>query len=163
MEYLAHTEEGFALHYNPNSDAMHWKYIRKYKSSKGKWVYVYPKDKLKIKNFIDTKITGNAYKQHASDAQKSSSDYSRIAYDRYSAAAGAHAKAKNWDDVERAKSYERQSESFYRIADKYKQEAAQAWQNYKYDSFVGRSETAISRGKEWIADNLEALAKKIRY
>lgn len=48
MEYLAHTEEGFALHYNPNSDAMHWKYIRKYISSKGKWVYVYDDSKNKL-------------------------------------------------------------------------------------------------------------------
>ena len=163
MEYLAHTEEGFALHYNPNSDAMHWKYIRKYKSPKGKWVYVYPKDKLKIKNFIDTKITGNAYKQHASEAQEKSSDYAGIAYNQYFTAAQEHAKAKNWDDVERAKVYERQSELSNRMAEYYSNEASKAWQNYKYDSFVGRSETAISRGKKWVADNLETLAKKIRY
>lgn len=163
MEYLAHTEKGFALRYNPNSDAMHWKYIRKYKSAKGKWVYVYPNDKLKVKNFIDTKITGKAYKQHASEAQKKSSDYAGLAYNRYFTAAQEHAKAKNWDNVERAKVYERQSELSNRMAEYYSNEAANAWANYKYDSFVGRSETAISRGKKWIADNLEALAKKIRY
>lgn len=33
----------------------------------GKWVYTYDNDKLGIKNFIDTKITGKAYKQHAQE------------------------------------------------------------------------------------------------
>lgn len=38
------------------------KYIDKYKSKAGKWVYVYPN---KLQNVIDTKVTGKAYKNEA--------------------------------------------------------------------------------------------------
>ena len=50
-----------------DDELMHWKYIKREKKN-GKWVYYYDNDKLGIKNFIDTKITGKAYKQHAQEA-----------------------------------------------------------------------------------------------
>ena len=50
-----------------DDELYHWKYIKREKVN-GKWVYTYPNDKLGIKNFIDTKITGKAYKQHRDEA-----------------------------------------------------------------------------------------------
>lgn len=49
-----------------NDELMHWRYIKREKKN-GKWVYTYPNDKLGIKQFIDTKITGKAYEQHAQE------------------------------------------------------------------------------------------------
>ena len=47
------------------SELYHQKYIYRYKGKNGKWVYVYPgktKFSRSAKEFIDTKITGKAYK-----------------------------------------------------------------------------------------------------
>lgn len=60
-----------AVHGPPgNEELYHWKYVRKYKKN-GKWRYVYPNDKLGIKEAISTKITGSAYKQHANEVNES--------------------------------------------------------------------------------------------
>lgn len=57
--------------HNMSSDELyHWKYTRKYKNSKGDWVYVYPDDKHGVKNFVGTKITGQAYRQHNEEATR---------------------------------------------------------------------------------------------
>lgn len=50
-----------------DDELYHWKYIKREKKN-GKWVYTYSNDKLGVKNFIDTKITGNAYWQDAGEA-----------------------------------------------------------------------------------------------
>lgn len=52
-----------------DDELMHWKYTRREKKN-GEWVYYYDNDKLGVKNFIDTKITGKAYKQHAKEASE---------------------------------------------------------------------------------------------
>lgn len=50
-----------------DDELYHWKYTKREKVN-GKWVYTYDNDKLGVKNFIDTKITGNAYWQDAIEA-----------------------------------------------------------------------------------------------
>ena len=50
----------------------HWKYIRKYKGKNGKWRYVYFN---KAKKFIDTRVTGNAYKEEAEIAKAQAQAY----------------------------------------------------------------------------------------
>lgn len=50
-------------------ELQHWKYIKRERKN-GKWVYTYPNDKLGIKNFIDTKVTGKAYEQHLDEVTK---------------------------------------------------------------------------------------------
>ena len=53
----------------------HWKYIRKYKGKNGKWRYVYFN---KAKKFIDTRVTGNAYKEEAEKAQEKTQKHKNI-------------------------------------------------------------------------------------
>lgn len=52
-----------AVYGPPNNEELyHWKYTRKYKKN-GKWRYVYPNDKLGLKEKISV-ATGSAQKQH---------------------------------------------------------------------------------------------------
>lgn len=97
---------------SPNPDELyHWKYTRKYKNSKGNWVYIYPNDKHGIKNFVDTKITGKAYRQHNEEATKEAiRAYADLSNDHKDIREGAAAKARYDDATKQMNSTE---EDFY--------------------------------------------------
>lgn len=97
---------------NMTSDELyHWKYTRKYKNSKGNWVYIYPDDKHGVKNFVDTKITGKAYRQHHEEATKEAiRAHADLSNDHKDIREGAAAKARYDEATKQMNSTE---EDFY--------------------------------------------------
>ena len=139
----------------------HWKYIKREKVN-GKWKYYYDNDKLGIKNFIDTKITGKAYKQHQIEAgNKIAENSTRIASvenhasnivnKAYKSSPEEGYRTKNGPEVaeltEQAGRLKKESEEL-------RKEANTAAANYSHNSLKGAAERELKNIKETVKDKL---------
>lgn len=148
---------------NISSDELyHWKYTRKYKNSKGNWVYIYPDDKLGIKRTIDTKITGNAYKQHRDEAFEKSNNAAIREFQNRQTAQSKHESAKNWDDAKEANKYEEEAKRNSYTANTFKRIQQEAQYDYEHKSLRGLAESSRKKAKNFVADTLEKWSHGIR-
>ena len=140
----------------------HRKYIKRERKN-GKWVYTYPDDKLGVKNFVDTKVTGKAYKQHLSETTKqyisTSNELNSTTQNRLHAEATSKGYSK---DDPKVKSLTKKEETLSKKAKELKTEASQVQYDYYTKSVAGVTEAAVNKGKKAVASLLEKLAKKVR-
>lgn len=138
-----------------NEELYHWKYIRKYKKN-GKWRYVYPNDKLGIKEAISTKITGKAQDQHLEELTLAKS---RIAEDdnRQRLKLG-DAKAGDFKTQEKIKSNIAVNKA---LSNKMNKQIAEV-RNSRYDTVVSEANRTITAGKNAIDSLINKLKKKMR-
>lgn len=170
-------------HSNPD-ELRHWKYIKR-EWKNGKWVYIYPKDKLGIKNFIDTKITGKAYEQHLDEVTKkkiavdNSANSNRDAQTRakmdlldakldYSdqlKKADAEKAAPDRKAITKAENklneLQLKGKSLENQSKSLKEEQLDVRYDYYNKSLKGISEATIERGKKKVASILRKLANRL--
>lgn len=138
----------------PDDELYHWKYIRKYKKN-GKWRYVYPNDKYGIKEKISTKITGQAYRQHAEEDAKKSSQFSEAAYRAYRKIPDTSFGSKDREKAERDLYYNRTMSKIYNT------KATDAGLEYFSSSLAGQLERKLSDIKKKAHDKAIAFIDKV--
>lgn len=149
--------------YGPeNSDELyHWKYTSK-KRVNGKWRYYYDNDKLGIKAFIDTKITGNAQKQHASEAL----------VERENANIDLHNQTKEYASEKASQNHARKHDHSLgmmknenrRLYQKYLDkgnEYISARNSYYKDSLAGIASMSVDKGLKYLSRLKRKIKKKI--
>lgn len=170
-------------HSNPD-ELRHWKYIKRERKN-GKWVYTYPNDKLGIKNFIDTKVTGKAYEQHLDEVTKkkiavdNSANSNRDAQTRakldllnakldYSdqlKKADAEKNAPDREAITKAENklneLQLKGKSLENQSKSLKEEQLDVRYDYYNKSLKGISEATIERGKKKVASILRKLANRL--
>ena len=140
----------------------HWKYIRKYKGKNGKWRYVYFN---KAKKFIDTRVTGNAYKEEAEIAKAQAqayqdtvdyqtqrlADYNKEYADNYIA-------YKSIGDMQSVYKLNREGKDIKESQKKYMDAVAEEnkkynklMETYKKKSLSGIAQTIINDGKDFVS------------
>lgn len=144
-----------------DDELYHWKYIKREKKN-GKWVYTYPNDKLGIKNFIDTKITGKAYEQHRREAveekRKVNNKMFDVDQDKIHAAQTSYERTKgpSWDDpkvIELEKEYEQLSKQSKAI----KKEISEVEADYYNKSLKGKVEAKVNDVKASVSKAKDKL------
>ena len=138
----------------PDDELYHWKYIRKYKKN-GKWRYVYPNDKYGIKEKISTKITGQAYRQHAEEDQIKSSKFSENAYRAYRKIPDTSFGSKDREKAEWDLNYNRTMSKIYST------EARDAGLSYFSYSLAGQLKRRLSDIKKKAHDKAIAFIDKV--
>lgn len=165
-------------------ELQHWKYIKRERKN-GKWVYTYPNDKLGIKNFIDTKVTGKAYEQHLDEVTKkkitvdNSANSNRDAQTRakldllnakldYSdqlKKADAEKNAPDREAITKAENklneLQLKGKSLENQSKSLKEEQIDVRYDYYNKSLKGISEATIERGKKKVASILRKLANRL--
>ena len=146
----------------PDGDYLqHWKYIKRERKG-NKWVYTYPNDKLGVKRFIDTKITGKAYRQHQLeatskkyevDAKNSSTTQRRIHAEQTS-------KGYSGNDPE-VIALKKEEAALSKQSEALKKEAAEAKANYKNKSVKGALEVDASTVKRNAKDLVNKAKDKL--
>ena len=160
MNELYHSDTYLGADY---SDGIkHWKYIRKYKGKNGKWRYVYFN---KAKKFIDTRVTGNAYKEEAEIEKKKKkknkkkvdyqtqrhADYNKEYADNYIA-------YKSIGDMQSVYNLNREGKDIKESQKKYMEAVAEEnkkynklMETYKKKSLSGIAQTTINDGKDFVS------------
>lgn len=137
-----------------DDELMHWKYSKREKKN-GKWVYYYDNDKLGIKNFIDTKITGKAYKQHAQEAteKKRNVDNELASTTQYRMNAEARSKGPSYLDGN-VIGLKKKEADLYDKSNSLAVEAAVAKANYENKSLAGGVKNTVQSiknvGENWL-------------
>lgn len=149
--------------YYESDHLAHWKYIKKYRGANGDWVYIYDRDRLGVKQFVDTKITGNAYKQHGREATDEaikqgnrSASYLRTATD-LEVSNGLNGKWDKKTDNE-AKKYRRNAAAASYKADQAKKMHDELLRDYGKKSLAGFTSKHIRRGEKFISKFLHKSA-----
>ena len=132
----------------------HWKYIKKYKKN-GKWRYVYPNDKYGIKEKISTKITGQAYKQHAEESQIKSSKFAENQLRAYNKIPSTEFGSKDREKAEWNLNYNRTMSKIY------SSEARDAGLSYISYSLAGQLKSKLSDIKKKAHDKAIAFIDKV--
>lgn len=145
-----------------SDDIKHWKYIRKYRGKNGKWRYVYSN---KVKKFINTRVTGNAYKQEAEKARAQAqayqntvnyqtqrlTDYNKGYSDKYMSYKLMGDQKSIYDlNMEGKHIKESQKEYMNAVAEENKK-YNRLMETYKKKSLSGIAQTAINNGKDFIS------------
>lgn len=138
----------------PDDELCHWKYIRKYKKN-GKWRYVYPNDKYGIKEKISTKITGQAYKQHAEESQIKSSKFAENQLRAHNKIPSTEFGSKDREKAEWDLNYNRTMSKIYRT------EARDAGLDYISHSLAGQLKRRLSDIKKKAHDKAIAFIDKV--
>lgn len=146
----------------PKDDELyHWKYVRKEKLPNGKWKYYYKNDRLGIKEFIDTNITGNAYKQHRQElADKEGRIGNRLSstrQDRIHAEQTSKGYSQHDPKVRKLQAEEAALETAARNA---KKEFLAMNRTYYDKSLRGVAKSTINSGRKAAAHAIEKLIKK---
>ena len=132
----------------------HWKYSRKYKKN-GKWRYAYPNDKYGIKEKISTKITGQAYRQHAEEHQIKRSKFSENAYRASSKIPDTPFGSKEREKAEWDLYYNRTMSKIYST------KASRVGREYYSSSLVGLLESNLSDIKKKAHDKAIKFIDKV--
>lgn len=146
-----------------DDELMHWKYVKREKKN-GKWVYTYANDKFGIKNFIDTKITGNAYKQHAKEAAEEKRKVDNRLFDTKQHRINTEQNSKGYSgsNPEVIKSKVKETVLSKKSEDLSK-EYASAQNNYKNHSALGTTKRNIDSVKSGIKAGIDAIKDKLGY
>lgn len=158
-EYVESFLEHYGMGSAPDENYLqHWKYIKRERKN-GKWVYTYPNDKLGVKNFISTKITGKAYKQHAQEAttKKIAVDNSANSTRFSRTRAEIESKGPSWDDP-KVIALKKKEEALSKQSKALKNESAEAKANYQNKSVKGAIESEV----EAVVSNAKDFAKKAK-
>ena len=140
----------------------HWKYIRKYKGKNGKWRYVYFN---KAKNFIDTRVTGNAYKEEAEIAKAQAQAYQNMVDDQTQRLADYNKEYadnyiayKSIGDMQSVYKLNREGKDIKKSQKKYMGWVAEEnkkynklMETYKKKSLSGIAQTTINNGKDFVS------------
>ena len=149
------------IHAVSDDELMHWKYIKREKVN-GKWVYTYDNDKLGIKNFIDTKITGKAYKQHAQEVTEEKRKIDNQSFDTKQSRINAEQTSKGYSGTDpkviRLKEQEKSLSEKSKDLDTEKNEAMN---NYENHSVVGNTKRTIDSIKSGIKTGIDTIKDKL--
>ena len=132
----------------------HWKYIRKYKGKNGKWRYVYFN---KAKKFIDTRVTGNAYKEEAEIAKAQAQAYQNTVDYQTKRLADNYIAYKSIGDKQSIYELNREGKDIKKSQKKYMDAVAEEnekynklMETYKKKSLSGIVQTTINDGKDFV-------------
>ena len=140
----------------------HWKYIRKYKGKNGKWRYVYFN---KAKKFIDTRITGNAYKQEADKAKAQAqayqntvdyqtqrlADYNKGYSDKYISYKSSGDQQSIYDLNREGKDIKESQKEYMDAVASENKKYNKLMETYKKKSLSGIVQTTINDGKDFVS------------
>ena len=140
----------------------HWKYIRKYKGKNGKWRYVYFN---KAKKFIDTRVTGNAYKQEAEKAKAQAqayqnsvdyqtqrlADYNKGYSDKYISYKSSGDQQSIYDLNREGKDIKKSQKEYMDAVAAENKKYNKLMETYKKKSLSGIVQTTINDGKDFVS------------
>lgn len=146
-----------------NTELYHWKYVKREKKN-GKWVYTYDNDKLGVKNFIDTKVTGKAYKQHAQEALKNNINTNNQLASTAQRRIHAEQTAKGYSQTDpKVIKLKQQESALSRKSAASEKEYRDAMNNYKNNSVVGRTASNINNIKSNVKSGVSIVKDKLGY
>ena len=140
----------------------HWKYIRKYKGKNGKWRYVYFN---KAKKFIDTRVTGNAYKEEAEKAKAQAqayqntvdyqtqrlADYNKGYSDKYISYKSSGDQQSIYDLNREGKDIKKSQKEYMDAVAAENKKYNKLMETYKKKSLSGIVQTTINDGKDFVS------------
>ena len=140
----------------------HWKYIRKYKGKNGKWRYVYFN---KAKKFIDTRVTGNAYKEEAEKAKAQAqayqntvdyqtqrlADYNKGYADKYISYKSSGDQQSIYDLNREGKDIKESQKEYMDAVAAENKKYNKLMETYKKKSLRGIAQTTINDGKDFVS------------